>query len=145
MAKSTKPKSLGSLHKKLWDVFSLYVRYRDAERDRLLLDGEEVFCITCRKALPIVGGGLQAGHYISRGYKAVLYDERNVHAQCSGCNGPQRGNITKYYPKMVEMYGHEVVDELHRLANAGRQFKPYELEEMIAEYTLKLKDLIDNR
>ena len=55
------------IQKKAWPVFSKWIRERD-----------KYTCITCGK----IGTGsfMHAGHYISRKFKATMFDERNVHA-----------------------------------------------------------------
>jgi DNA repair exonuclease SbcCD ATPase subunit len=44
-----------------------------------------------------------------------LFDERNCHAQCYGCNVMKKGNMVKYYKFMLKQYGQKVIDELEEL------------------------------
>lgn len=130
--KKSKP-SVSKLHKKLWTLFSKWIRLRDCGGN----PGTE--CFTCLKWYEI--GLLQAGHFISRRHKAILYDPRNVHAQCYNCNINLKGNTVLYYKRMIETYGQEVVDELTEKIFETKQFKPAELLEMIEEMKERVKEL----
>lgn len=74
-----------TLHKKAWDVFSLWVRDRDKR------------CVTCGSRVT-----LQAGHY----WHGVLdFDEVNINAQCSGCNHFRSGNLALYASYLINKHG----------------------------------------
>jgi hypothetical protein len=60
---------------KAWKEFSLYIRIRDALRTIGL--PEAFRCISCRNIVPVKGN--DAGHYVTRGNRAIKYDVRNVH------------------------------------------------------------------
>jgi hypothetical protein len=67
---------------KAWRRFSQYVRLRDWA-NQLDPDPWLAPCVSCGKQYPISGVGcLQAGHFITRVRGAILFDEKNVHAQC---------------------------------------------------------------
>ena len=137
-----KPKKLtyGKSKKKTWALFSLYIRTRDALKTTGTLT--EALCITCDRRYPLKAvGGLQAGHFIAGRHMSILFDERNVHAQCYGCNVMKKGNMVSYYKKMLKMYGQETIDELEELDKTERQYKVYELMELYNELTLKLASL----
>lgn len=71
----TSKTSISKLKKKLWTIFSLYIRQRD-----------NYTCFTCgRKG---EGSGMHAGHFISKAIGGIdlYFDEDNVHAQCYNCN-----------------------------------------------------------
>jgi hypothetical protein len=90
-----------------WVQFSLYIRARDANAAGICQ------CCTCGKAMQWHGTRkCQAGHYISRRHLCTLFDERNVHAQCAGCNKWQHGNAERYRVFMLLKYGQGVIDEL---------------------------------
>jgi len=98
--------SISSLKKKLWKVFSLYIRQRD-----------NFTCFTCgRKG---EGSGIHAGHYIPKsvGGIALYFHEMNVHAQCYHDNINLGGYGSMYHMKMVEKYGQKNVDELWIIKN----------------------------
>jgi hypothetical protein len=136
MPKATKP-SLSKLHKKLWPLFSEFIRKRDCLKTTGTTDRGR--CITCGREYEFKQ--LQAGHFISRVYKSILYDERNCHAQCYGCNVGKRGSVDEYWVAMELKYGRKVIDELMSLKRTARRFKTYELEEMIEVYKSKVREL----
>lgn len=104
MAKKRKSKYTHiSLAKKAANhAFSDYIRTRD-----------KYTCITCG----LVGDkhNIDAGHYIPRAHRLILYDEFNVHAQCFKCNCVYEGNTIIYRKKLIEKYGEE---EVLRLENS---------------------------
>ena len=80
-------------------------------------------CVTCGVALPWKGHGstwgtLHAGHFLPTRRLSILFDERNIHPQCSGCNKAS-GNPAAYFQFMLAEYGQEVIDDLHRLKHQG--------------------------
>lgn len=83
----SKPKSpsISTLKKKLWTVFSLYIRQRD-----------NFTCFTCGRIGE--GGGMHAGHFIPKSVGGInlYFDEDNVHAQCYHCNINLGGNQYEY-------------------------------------------------
>ncbi len=80
-----KSESISSLKKKLWTVFSLYIRQRD-----------KFTCFTCGKKGE--GSGMHAGHFIPKsvGGIALYFHEDNVHAQCYHCNINLGGSQYEY-------------------------------------------------
>lgn len=54
----------------------------------------------------------QNGHYISRVYLSLRYDERNCHTQCSACNIFKKGNLTVYAIRLEEQYGNGILQLL---------------------------------
>src|SRR3990167_8413376 len=130
-----KAKTAPQLKKQLWKIFSLYIRTRDAILTTKTLT--EAICITCDKRYPIKN--LHAGHFIPGRHNSILFDERGVHAQCGVCNLWLKGNTVKYYEKMKVMYGQDVIDELEKLDEPKRQYKSFELLEMIDIYKAKIK------
>lgn len=90
-----------SLRKKLWTLFSLFIRERDKYK-----------CFTCDKIA--TGSGMHAGHFITGATCSpeLYFCEENVHAQCYNCNINLSGNWVKYETKMIEKYGDKFVKEL---------------------------------
>jgi len=85
-----------ALKTKAWTVFSLWIRTRD-----------KFTCITCGKSKPEVT--IHAGHFC---HNREDFNERNIHAQCMGCNWRKKGNMRVYTIRMVEWYGLDYVKEL---------------------------------
>ena len=122
------PKKLtrSKLVKKLDTVFSQYIRLKDSK------DGIGT-CITCGKQDHIKN--LQAGHFQSRKFYSIRWDERNVKIQCSGCNIFRYGEQFKF-----SLYlGNKLSEELLAESRVIRKFTNVELEEMIQKYSQRLK------
>ena len=132
--KQVKRKTVTSVKKKVWPLFSQYIRMRDC----LKTTGCTSFglCITCGKRYHIKL--LQAGHFISGRHNANLFSERGTHAQCYNCNINLRGNILEYRRKIIELYGDGADIELE--TEAG-QIKKYTLSDLEG-LTLYLKEQI---
>jgi hypothetical protein len=126
------------LVKKLDDVFQMYVRYRD-----------DFTCCTCgRKFTRGERTQLHAGHYISRGVYATRWNEKNVNAQCAGCNLKQSladvEVIHTYEVFLKTKYGDNVIDELLSLKHSPYKLNRAELEDKINYYTGKLNEFKKN-
>ncbi len=90
---------ISTLKKKLWTLFSLYIRRRD-----------NYICFTCgRKG---EGSGMHAGHFISKAIGGIdlYFDEENVHAQCYNCNINLGGCQYEYSLRL----GKELSDKLYK-------------------------------
>lgn len=131
-----KKQTVSKAKKKLDQIFSQYIRLKASK------DGMAV-CVTCGVKKP--WKELQAGHYEKRGKNALRYDETNVHPQCVGCNVFQKGNYTRYARYMIDMYGADYLKELEQEAKKMKQWKVYELEDLIEEYKTKLKALDNDK
>lgn len=119
------------LEKKLDAVFSKYIRRKYSN------DGEYVQCFTCGKWGAIKK--MQAGHYHSRRFKSIRWDEKNVHVQCVGCNLYHEGNKPAYTLKLIEKYGAEVLQELEIKRVSGSRLDRFDLETLIGHYQKELK------
>ena len=134
--KKKQPK-ISTLKKKIWKIFSEYIRLRDCLNTTGLPDYGK--CITCSKTIPKTL--LQAGHFISGRHNAGLFSERGVHAQCYNCNINLKGNTLEYRRKIIELYGEDTDLELEKEARAMKKFSIEELESMIDEYKNKIGEL----
>ena len=125
--KRVKLKSISYLKKKVWVLFSLWIRRRDS------VNGMNS-CISCGKVKKIEE--LQAGHLIPGRHSAVLFDETGVFPQCYYCNGPLHGNQRAYANNLKKKLG---VDEAwidQKFADAKKivKFSRSDLESLIAKY-----------
>ncbi len=88
---------------KVWDTIKLYVRAKEQD------------CYTCG-AEALVGRNAQAGHYLPVGHvgsnNTLSWDERQIHLQCSRCNGAGQGEQVAYRARLIEDYGEKIVLEL---------------------------------
>lgn len=122
--KSVKPKSKSYWKARAWDAFSKFIRTRDQHK-----------CITCGRTYPEgTHGGIQAGHFVAGRHNSVLFDERNCHAQCYGCNVMKKGNTTEYWVFMENRYGRKVIDELRELDKQVKQMKAVDYEQVYLKY-----------
>lgn len=114
---------ISQLKRKLWKVFSAYIRQRD-----------KYTCFTCgRKA---TGSGMHAGHFIPKsvGGITLYFHEDNVHAQCYNCNINLGGNQYIYGKKL----GEETVKVLFALKNNTAKWTEEDYLERIKHYEQKL-------
>lgn len=127
--KQKKPKVIGySKLKKILDVkFSAYIRQKYADRFGM------AECFTCGVRLP--WQKLQNGHYVSRTYLSLRWDERNCHPQCMPCNVWKHGAMDAYALKLQAKYGENILQELWIERNKPKKFTPVELRTLIDHYS----------
>lgn len=114
-------------------VFNKFIRCRDMGLD----------CISCGALLgaELVGGGFDAGHYLSRGAKPHLrFDERNVHGQCKRCNRYLSGNVSNYRERLIRRIGIVSVMALEA-DNTPKHYTIDDLKALKAHYQAKVKQL----
>lgn len=123
--------SISKLDKKLWTIFSRYIRLRDR------FEGDYVKCVTCSH----IGHWktFDAGHFMSRRFKSVKFNEKNVNAQCKGCNGPKHGMQYEHGKAIDRKYGEGTAEWLSSEARKVKRYTPFELEELIKYYTKEVK------
>ncbi len=90
--------------KYLWPIFSLFIRFRDTDKDGY---GK---CFTC--SLRKHWSEADAGHGIGRQHKSVKYHEKNVHLQDKRCNGFEAGARDVYADEVDKKYGPNTWDYL---------------------------------
>lgn len=132
-----KKKTVSSVKKKAWPLFSKYIRMRDCLETTGLIDYGK--CITCQKTIPRTL--LQAGHFIAGRHNANLFSERGTHAQCYNCNINLHGNTLEYRRKIIELYGDGADEELEAENKKDKKFTINELEELIESLKVKIKEL----
>src|SRR4029079_7087783 len=84
VVKKKKPPSISTLKKKLWRIFSWFIRLRDSD------DEGYCYCFTSGKRM--FWKEAQAGHFMSRRYNNTFVNEKNVHAQSAYDNCHLSGN-----------------------------------------------------
>lgn len=132
--KEKKHNSVPFLKKKLWELFSEYIR-------RLYSDSNGMCeCVTCWKKKH--WKELQAGHWIPAWSSNYLrFVESNVHPQCYWCNVGKHSNPIEYRIYMEERYWKEYVDLLIQQRNETMKFTSEYLKKKIDEYEEKLSML----
>ena len=125
MTKKPKKQTPGQLKKKLWLVFSKYIRLRD-----------KGVCFICGRMCE--GSGYHAAHFVPKsvGGLALYFHEDNVHGCCYHCNINLGGNLYLYGRKL----GEKKSQELYRIKNTVIT-KDYPYQEQIEKYTELLKEL----
>lgn len=126
--------SLSELDKKLWPIYSRYIRLLWAKKIWWVRHNE---CYTTRKRLPI--NKLQAWHFISRKYKALKYNDDNVKPQSFAANAQQmwNGMVHEFEQRLIEDWVD--VDAMKRNKNnkdrENRYYNRWRLIKLIEECT----------
>ncbi len=116
------------LIKELETQFNRFIRSRDCPG----------ICISCTNF--VTTDTCDAGHFWRVHYSALRFDERNVNAQCRGCNNWKSGNENEYRLGMVAKYGEDVVTELDTNRNNEWSWDIDWLEEQIETYKQKINE-----
>lgn len=128
--KRVSKRSLPRAKKRAWDAFSIYIRTRNADSNGFTA------CFTCGAVKHYKE--MDAGHF----YHGTLdFNEYNVNVQCTKCNKYLHGNGVVYYPKMLQMYGQEIIDQLNELRHQVIKLKVADYENIELLYKNKAKEL----
>jgi hypothetical protein len=129
MIPKTKKKNKKTLlMRKVWKLFSEYIRKRDKGR-----------CFTCSVKRDI--REMHAGHFVHNKSTPVYFNELNVHCQCPKCNTFLGGNRDVYLRNIQKKYGIKKGDWLMAQRFKIHRYSIKELEELIETYKNKLKEL----
>lgn len=133
-AKSFKKKKVSkSLIRKLDEIFSTYVRIRDANDQgicRCITSGEFIHWKDC-----------DAGHFITRDNLATRWDERNVNAQGRGDNRFKSGKQYEHGLAIDRKHGEGTAEKLLIKSKGVYKPMPFEIEEMISHYKKEVSRL----
>lgn len=118
--------SISLLKRKLWKVFSEYIRKRD-----------KGICFTCGRKCE--GSGYHAGHFISKAVGGVVlyFHPENVRGQCYNCNINLGGNQWEFGQRL----GHDVVEKLYALKGVIQKWDTERYEWEIDHYKTLLNEL----
>lgn len=121
------------MDKKLWKVFSEFIRRRDADENGICT------CITCG----FTGHykRFDCGHGIPRQHWGTRYDERNNNAQCKRCNGFEGGSQEAYAKAVDKKFGAGTWDMLLIKKQRGKRLSAFEIEALTKHYKEKIKEL----
>jgi|SRR5690606_28991210 len=120
--------------KKLWKVFSEFVRLRDSNENGYCK------CFTCSNIRYYKN--MDCGHGIKRQHMATKFHEKNNHAQCKLCNGPAgQGKPKEYREAIAKKYGPGTWEELEMLSRTVCKFSNFEIKAMLLYYTEEVKKL----
>lgn len=132
-------KKRSTMEKKLWRVFSKFIRKRDCLRTTWT--EKYCRCITCWKIYPDWESKLNAGHYIKRGKKIVKFNEKNVHWQCVSCNKFRDWEQDIHREAIDILYGEGTAEKIADKKWKVRYFSIMELKDLIKQYRKKYKEL----
>jgi len=116
---------------KLWKVFSEFIRLRDTDRNGY---GK---CPTCGSFHHWKDA--DAGHFISRKYKATKFDEKNVSFQCKKCNRFENGQQFRMALYIDDRWGMGTAERIETLSRAGGKIGRLWINQQIEYYRLKVK------
>lgn len=125
-----KKKGVSYYDKKLWTLFSEYIRRRNAD------DNGEVECFTCYTIKHWKLG--DAGHFVTRTAKAIKFDEQNVQFQCKSCNGFYGGMSWKFGQRLDEVYGEGTAENLEAQRHSIIKRSVSDYEDLIEHYEAEL-------
>ncbi len=122
---------------KLDDVFSKYIRQRDANVYGYII------CISCKKQL--MWKESSCCHYANRQHMATRWDELNNHAGCNECNCLNKGFHIHEYGKFLDLtYGNGTAEGLIQKSHTIVKFSLFEIQEKIMYYKLRNKEYEKN-
>lgn len=127
--KTKSKQKISVLKRKLWKVFSQYIRTRD-----------KGVCFICNRKAE--GSGYHAGHFIPKsvGGITLYFHEENVRGCCYNCNINLGGNLYEFGMKL----GSEKVAELYALKQKSIKVDENWYQEKINHYTKLLENLNSN-
>ena len=132
-----KETTITTLKKRLWKIFSIYIRMRDCLETTGTVD--HGLCCTCGRDYPI--GKLQAGHFVPGRMDSILFEPTCVHAQCFRCNIKLGGNWVRYYRHMQKKYGQAQIDYLMALSEQLRLIDERWIKTTAAYYLEKIEEM----
>lgn len=130
---SRKSPTLSTLTHRLDDVFSKYIRLRDAMPSGLFR------CISCGQIKPI--SQADCGHFHSRVHMNTRFDEDNCHAECRACNRFSADHIIGYRENLIKKIGERRFTLLEFKAHQSKQWAHFEIEQLIKYYRARVEML----
>jgi hypothetical protein len=135
MAKKSKSE-LKTAKKKAWELFSRYIRLKDADQDG------NTKCVTCGKVDSYKK--MQAGHAISGRGGRVLFEEKIVRPQCFYCNMVKNGRYDDFIYFLTEIEKSMTIEEYWEIKKESKLPCKLSLQDFIdvqEKYKQKIKEL----
>ena len=104
--------------------FAAYIRQRDKDKP----------CITCGKYT----NEKDCGHFISRRFESVRFDEKNAHGQCLKCNRFEYGNQFEHAKQVDKLYGSGTADKLLQKSKMMCKRNQFDYEMIAADFNSKI-------
>lgn len=122
-----------SIVRKLDEVFSHYIRLRDAD------ESGNVVCVTCFEQHHWTE--MQCGHYVLRSNMGTRWHLQNCNPQCSLCNSTSNGKENEHEWYIDNKYGIGTAEKLRKLGKEDTKFTDHELQGMYDELKKEVKAL----
>lgn len=135
LKKKEKKETVSSLKKKLDDIFSKYIRLRNADENGM------VKCFTSDKIMHWKEA--HAGHFISRRHLGTRWHPINVQVQSPKENLFNQGNAPEFGKRILEQYGQKHYDELFYQAKNIVKMERWFYEVSIESYTKMVNKLLE--
>ena len=126
-SKQLKAPKYKTLVLKLDRVFAKWIKERDSTSREISFT-----CISCGRIKPT--SQFNCGHYHSRRYMSLRWDEKNNNGQCIYCNLHLKGNIQGYAMGLIAKYGKGIIQELEIKKMQIRKYSTFELQILIKYY-----------
>lgn len=115
-----------TLEDKLDEIYSIYIRLRDADNNGI------IHCYCC--GYPVHWKSAQAMHFCNRRHINTRWFEKNVHGGCVACNMYNGGNLKAYENHLKSDYGDSIVEVLTIMKNTITKYSDDELKGLIIHY-----------
>lgn len=138
-SKRKRTKSTHTLIAKLDKVFSLFIRLRDSREFKY----RAFRCISCGQVKPFEQA--DCGHFYSRRHMATRFDEENCHAECRACNRFSADHLIAYRENLIRKIGTQHYDLLTMRHAGMRKWSAFELERLIAYYTVLVEKMMKEK
>ena len=123
---------LPRLKKRLWVIFSHYIRQRDADENGMTK------CISCDMVKH--WREMDCGHFLPKSLGlSVYFVETNNHQQCQKCNLFLQGNQYNYALALKKRYGDDIIDKLEQIKNTPLKLSRVDYMELIEKYKALIK------
>lgn len=126
-------KNISKLKAKLDSLHSLYIRQRNADKNGM------VKCFT--SSVIMHWKEAHCGHFVSRRYLAVRWDDINCQVQSVAENIYNQGNAPVFYKRIDEVYGKGTAEKLIQKSKNKCKMTAFEYQLLIKETQQKLDKL----
>jgi hypothetical protein len=119
--------------KPLDDIFSQYIRLRDADSNgycRCISSGKIAFW-----------KNVDCGHFINRKHISLRFSEINCNAQARDDNRFDEGNLEGYRRGLIKKHGPDIIDKLYAMKNQTLKLSEFEVKAMIQHYKREVSRL----
>lgn len=134
-----KTKTISQLKKELDQIFSVFIRRRDADWEGMN------YCFTCKRK--IHWQRLHAGHFQSRSKHSIRWDYElgNVMPQCPKCNIWESGQQYKFGVYLDQQFGEGRAQLLEEMGNQIVKYTKQDYEEKISFFKREVAKIINEQ